>query len=189
VGEMAQTELQKEFNDLVKSISDEVLELTVSKSINNATHVFENKVPELNRHLNDLRVVLDSLKQVSKSIADYEAGQKIRDNVIYEKFDSVQRKIDDRSESIIKKIGENTSLLNNNSRTSVNKLESMNQSLKEEIRTTNKVLQSELNTLATDEKAFANTTRKLVISTLVFSIGSFGVLVTLLLKTLGIISL
>ena len=186
---MAQTELQKEFNDLVKSISDDVLELSVSKSIKNASHVFEKKVPELNRHLNDLRLVLDNLKQVSKSITNYESGQKSRDNVIYEKFTLTQKKIDDKTNSIIKKVGENATLFNNNHNINLNKLDLMNKSLIGEIHTTKSVLQSELEGYAEEEKAFANTNRKLILTILGFSVGSFGVMVTLLLKTLGVISL
>ncbi|MGG3563249.1 hypothetical protein ABES03_16790 [Neobacillus rhizosphaerae] len=185
---MAKTELQNEFNDLVKSISDEVLSLTVSKSIENASVVFEKKMPELNRHVDELRIALESLRQVSQSISQYEGNQKNRDTIVLNRFDMISKQADSngiKADAISELVIENKTRMEHLHQSNTETLDLV----RNDIRKNHDSLEENLDQTGLDLEAKLHTNKKLAISNLIFSIGSFGLLVVWLLQSLGIVKL
>lgn len=185
---MVQTDLQKEFNLLVKEISNEVLKLTISKSIENSSLVFEKKIPELNKHLKEMQIALDNLKLVSNSISSYEGDHKKRDNILQQKFTAIQTKIDEKSDSIKTEIKQNSSKM----KIQHNELLNKNSLLHKEVVHSREMVNEDINKLGSVTNQVAENigkNNKLTYAILLFSIGSFGILLTMLLNTLGVVAL
>jgi predicted nucleic acid-binding Zn-ribbon protein len=186
-----QKELQKEFNQLIKEISNEVLELSVSKSIENASFTVKEQVPEMANQITRLNKALTNLQQVNHDLTkQYQFAEK-RDAKIAEQMKRIEHKVDDDIKKVEKVIGdissfqgkmhkrfdEQHSAIEDLEETTEKQTELFDQKLEELKTTTNAGLSTGL------------TTKTLLIWTLVFSVGSFGLLTTLLLQTLGVISL
>ena len=62
--------LRSEFNTLIQEISEEVMELTVTKSIQEASYAINEHTPVLEEKVSELQTILIGLKQVNKQIED-----------------------------------------------------------------------------------------------------------------------
>lgn len=62
--------LKSEFNTLIQEISEEVMELTVTKSIQEASYAINEHTPVLEEKVSELNKILIGLKQVNKQIED-----------------------------------------------------------------------------------------------------------------------
>ena len=62
--------LRSEFNTLIQEISEEVMELTVTKSIQDVSYAINEYTPVLEEKVSELQTILIGLKQVNKQIED-----------------------------------------------------------------------------------------------------------------------
>lgn len=182
---MMQKELQKEFKYLIKEISKEVLEINVVKSLEKASYTVKDQVPALSKNIDQLKFVLNDLQKINSQNVKHQQETSERENRIETKLKTIDQKVD----SEIKKLNDfqkNLSSFQNETSSNFNGTVS---SLERTINSNSATVNQQLTSLSSVTNEKATELKKLLIWILVFSVGSFGVLSTILLNTLKVIAL
>jgi exonuclease VII large subunit len=187
---MPKTDLQREFHQLITEISKEVLELSVTKTMEKSANSMKENVPAITNNVEQLRRALENLHAVNSELTKHQVDLNKR-----------EQRVDHQLKNIVQKI-EKDLHLSNDVQESMNSFrveterrfdlqENVVQSVKDAADQHSDSLSTQVNELhelteggvLTGEKS-----NKLLIWSFVFSLGSFGIMFTLLLFTLGVIS-
>lgn len=188
---MMQTELQNEFNELIKEISKEVLELSVSKSIENASFMIKGQVPTMTNNIKELKKALESLYAVKTELANYQKETQIRENKVDSQLISLIKKVENESK-LVEEVKMNLSSFQKETKEKAKVHQDEILEVRGVTKSETKKLGEQLDTLhsLTNEGVIkGKKTNHLLIWTFIISLGSFGILTTILLQTLKIISL
>ncbi len=183
---MMQKELQKEFNQLIKEIGNEVLELSVSKTMESAALTVKEQVPTLEKNIDQLKKALDSLQLVNSELTkNYQTSIK-RNHELDLQLKKIIRKIEEDTKCV-KKVEEDLSAFRVETK---NQFHSQVEGLKKAENTTvnqGEKLEKQLSELSEFTGEGISTglmTIKITKWTFVLSIGSFAMLLFLLLQSL-----
>lgn len=188
---MVDTELKTEFNQLIQEVSKEVLELSVSKSMVEAAYTVKEQVPTMTANISELKLALEALKSINTDFVMHKQELIKHESRVEHQIKEVGKQID-TDISLMKEVKEDISSIWIETERKFDKQSDYltyisNQNLKQA--KANETQINELTELTKEGVGMGLTTKKLLIWTLVFSLGSFGILTTLLLNTLKVISL
>ncbi|MFD1707870.1 hypothetical protein ACFSCZ_14180 [Siminovitchia sediminis] len=183
-----QDELQREYNQLIKEISKEVLELSVAKSMEKASLTVNKQVPVMAESIDKLRKVLDELQYVNAEYLKRQQGQKKREERMDVQLKNILQKVE-VDINHVKEIKGDITRFQEKTDKKFDLQDKAAKLLEESLEKRADQLDGQLNVLTNHGVETADTSKKLLITTLIFSLGSFGILTTLLLHTLQVISL
>jgi len=186
-------ELEKEFSELIKEISKEVLELSITKSVESASFAIKAQVPTMSQNIEQLKKALESLQWVNAELIKNQEEVKARDTRIDIQLKNMINKLESNIR-IGKDLQEDVALIREDSNrdfeVQVKMFENAQANIRGDVKKQIALSETQSNILRelVNENIAEGYKRKKILSwTLLFSASSFGMLAILLLHTLNVL--
>ncbi|KSU60375.1 hypothetical protein AS034_16160 [[Bacillus] enclensis] len=187
---MSKTGLQREFHQLITEISKEVLDLSVTKIIGTSADSMKKNVPAISNNVEQLRKALENLHAVNAELTKHQVELNKREQRVDHQLKNIVQKID-KDIHLSNEVQESVDSFCLEMERRFDQQENAVQSVKEQADRHSGSLGNqvkELHTLTESGVLTGEKSNKLLIWSFIFSLGSFGIMLTLLLFTLGVIS-
>ncbi|RBP02521.1 hypothetical protein [Rossellomorea aquimaris] len=187
---MAKTDLQREFHQLITEISKEVLELSVTKTMEKSADSMKKNVPAISNNVEQLRRALENLHAVNSELTKHQVEQNKREQRVDHQLKNIVQKIE-KDLHLSNDVQESMNSFRVETERRFDQQENAVQSVKETAQQHSSSLSnqvSELHTLTEGGVITGGKSHKLLVWSFVFSLGSLGIMLALLLITLGVIS-